>query len=73
MLRVMGEKCKIQMANKLMVVMEWESGGTFSPGVPNIAKSTGTGLIQFMPDTARRLLGVGKYGIGPNKKKEYNN
>ena len=64
-----GEKCKIQMANKLMAVMEWESGGTFSPGVPNIAKSTGTGLIQFMPDTARRLLGVGKYGIGPNKKK----
>lgn len=65
-----GENCKIQMANKLMAVMEWESGGTFSPGVPNIAKSKGTGLIQFMPDTARRLLGIGIYGTGSNKKKD---
>ena len=65
-----GEDNKIQMANKLMAVMEWESGGTFSSGVPNIAGSKGTGLIQFMPDTARRLLGIGKYGTGDNKKKD---
>lgn len=45
------------MANNLMAVFQWESGGTFKSGVPNMANSGGTGLIQFMPDTAARLLG----------------
>lgn len=45
------------MANNLMAVFQWESGGTFKSGVPNQAGSGGTGLIQFMPDTAKSLLG----------------
>ena len=40
-----------------MAVFKWESGGTFKPDAPNQANSGGTGLIQFMPDTAKGLLG----------------
>lgn len=39
----------------LMAVMSFETGGSFSPGVPNAAGSGATGLIQFMPATAREL------------------
>lgn len=39
----------------LLAVMSFETGGTFSPGVRNGAGSGATGLIQFMPTTAREL------------------
>lgn len=39
----------------LMACMHWESGGTFSPSIKNAAGSGATGLIQFMPSTARGL------------------
>lgn len=39
----------------LMAVMSFETGGSFSPGIRNGAGSGATGLIQFMPDTAREL------------------
>ncbi len=39
----------------LMAVMSFETGGSFSPGVRNAAGSGATGLIQFMPNTAREL------------------
>jgi hypothetical protein len=38
-----------------MACMHFESGGTFSPSVRNAAGSGATGLIQFMPSTARGL------------------
>jgi peptidoglycan hydrolase-like protein with peptidoglycan-binding domain len=41
--------------NFLMAVMSFETGGTFSPSVPNKAGSGAVGLIQFMPKTARHL------------------
>ena len=40
--------------NWLMAIMNWESARTFSPSVKN-PYSNATGLIQFMPDTAREL------------------
>ncbi|MCT2560900.1 N-acetylmuramoyl-L-alanine amidase [Chryseobacterium herbae] len=52
-----GEANKIKMANYLMAIFKWESGGTFKPDVPNQANSGGTGLIQFLPSTAKILLG----------------
>ncbi|MCC6744597.1 MAG: hypothetical protein IT175_12125 [Acidobacteria bacterium] len=39
----------------LASVMAFETGGTFSPSVVNKAGSKATGLIQFMPKTARAL------------------
>ena len=39
----------------LMAVMSFETGGTFNPGIPNAAGSGATGLIQFMPSTAKGL------------------
>lgn len=39
----------------LMACMAWESGETFSPSIKNFAGSGATGLIQFMPSTARGL------------------
>lgn len=41
--------------NDLMACMAWESGRTFKPDVRNMAGSGATGLIQFMPATARAL------------------
>ena len=41
--------------NMLMACMAWESGETFSPSVKNAAGSGATGLIQFMPSTAKGL------------------
>lgn len=43
------------MANNVMGCMGFESGGTFSPNIRNAAGSGATGLIQFMPSTARDL------------------
>ena len=41
--------------NDLMACMAFETGETFSPSVKNGAGSGATGLIQFMPATARSL------------------
>lgn len=41
--------------NYLMAAMSFETGGTFSPSIKNAAGSGATGLIQFMPSTARGL------------------
>lgn len=42
-------------ASDLMACMHWESGGTFRADIKNAAGSGATGLIQFMPSTARGL------------------
>jgi hypothetical protein len=42
-------------ASDLMACMAWESGRSFSASVANMAGSGATGLIQFMPATARAL------------------
>lgn len=42
-------------ADWLMACIAWETGETFSPSVRNGAGSGATGLIQFMPATARSL------------------
>lgn len=42
-------------ASWLMACMAFETGRTFSPSVRNAAGSSGTGLIQFMDATAKRL------------------
>ncbi len=39
----------------LMACMHWESGGTFRPDIKNAAGSGATGLIQFMPSTAKGM------------------
>lgn len=39
----------------LMACMAWESGESFRPDIKNAAGSGATGLIQFMPATARQL------------------
>ncbi|MDH5823441.1 LysM peptidoglycan-binding domain-containing protein [Luteimonas sp. RD2P54] len=39
----------------LLAVMSFETGGSFDPGQRNMAGSGATGLIQFMPATARGL------------------
>ena len=41
--------------NCMMSCMAWESGETFSPAIKNGAGSGATGLIQFMPKTAKSL------------------
>lgn len=41
--------------SKLMSCMAWESNETFAPDVKNMAGSGATGLIQFMPSTAKAL------------------
>ena len=42
-------------ANWLMSAIAFETGETFSPSVKNAAGSGATGLIQFMPSTAKGL------------------
>jgi hypothetical protein len=42
-------------ANHLMACMAWESGESFRSDIRNGAGSGATGLIQFMPTTARSL------------------
>ena len=39
----------------MYAVMSFETGGSFSPGQKNQAGSGATGLIQFMPNTAKGL------------------
>jgi len=39
----------------LLSVMDFETGGSFNPAQKNAAGSSGTGLIQFMANTARGL------------------
>jgi peptidoglycan hydrolase-like protein with peptidoglycan-binding domain len=41
--------------NFLMAIMSFETGATFDPKIKNAAGSGATGLIQFMPPTARGL------------------
>tara|TARA_B100001113_G_scaffold273445_1_gene228090 strand:+ start:5360 stop:7123 length:1764 start_codon:yes stop_codon:yes gene_type:complete len=41
--------------NDLLAMMDFETGGTFDPATKNMAGSGATGLIQFMPDTAKSL------------------
>lgn len=41
--------------NYLMACMAWESGESFSASKKNMAGSGATGLIQFMPNTAKSL------------------
>lgn len=41
--------------NHLMAAMAFETAGTFSPAIKNGAGSGATGLIQFMPSTAKGL------------------
>jgi hypothetical protein len=41
--------------NWLMAVMAFETGRTFDPAERNRAGGSATGLIQFMPDTAKQL------------------
>lgn len=49
-----GEDLKFD-PNNLMAAMAWETGEKFSSRVTNMAGSGATGLIQFMPSTARSL------------------
>lgn len=42
-------------ANWLMACIAFETGETFSPSIKNAAGSGATGLIQFMPSTAKGL------------------
>ena len=42
----------------LLAVMNFETGGTFDPAEKNRAGSGATGLIQFMPTTAKQLTGA---------------
>lgn len=42
-------------ADKLMACMAFETGGTFSPTIRNMAGSSAIGLIQFMSFTAKNL------------------
>jgi len=42
----------------LATIINFETGGTFSPTQKNAAGSGATGLIQFMPKTAQNLLGT---------------
>ncbi len=41
--------------NFLMAIMSFETGGSFSPSQKSFAGSEATGLIQFMPKTAKGL------------------
>ena len=41
--------------NFLMAIMSFETGATFDPKIKNAAGSGATGLIQFMPSTAKGL------------------
>lgn len=42
----------------LATVISFETAGTFSPSIVNRAGSGAFGLIQFMPQTARNILGT---------------
>jgi peptidoglycan hydrolase-like protein with peptidoglycan-binding domain len=42
----------------LATIIDFETAGTFSPSIQNAAGSGAVGLIQFMPSTAKGLLGT---------------
>lgn len=44
-----------EQVDHLVQCMAFETGGTFSPTIKNMAGSGATGLIQFMPATAKGL------------------
>ena len=45
----------LDLTNDFIGCMAWESAETFSPSIKNAAGSGATGLIQFMPATARGM------------------
>lgn len=45
----------LELVNDFIGCMAWESAETFSPSIKNAAGSGATGLIQFMPATARGM------------------
>ncbi len=45
----------LDLANDMIGCMAWESAETFSPSIKNAAGSGATGLIQFMPATAKGM------------------
>lgn len=53
--REIAQRLGIPDPSWLMAAIAWESAETFSPSVKNMAGSGATGLIQFMPATARGL------------------
>lgn len=54
--RIWWMACTLRMdPNWIMACIAWESGESFSPSKKNMAGSGATGLIQFMPDTAKGL------------------
>lgn len=53
-LQTLADKYKVPKA-ALLAVMDFETGGSFDPSIRNAAGSGATGLIQFMPATARAL------------------
>src|SRR4051812_1834879 len=54
--RMWGISQLVQTAvDNIATVMGFETGTTFSPSIRNAAGSGATGLIQFMPSTARSL------------------
>ncbi|WLJ71145.1 hypothetical protein [Sphingomonas phage Carli] len=54
--RIWWMACTLRMdPNWIMACMAWESGESFSASKKNMAGSGATGLIQFMPDTAKGL------------------
>lgn len=48
-------RTSIENPSWLMACMAFETGETFSPSIRNFAGSGATGLIQFMPSTAKKL------------------
>lgn len=54
--KVAGVAARLGMQpDDLLRIMSFETGGTFDPSVKNRAGSGATGLIQFMPETAKSL------------------
>jgi hypothetical protein len=54
--RIWWMACTLRMdPNWIMACIAWESGESFSPSKKNMAGSGATGLIQFMPSTAREM------------------
>lgn len=54
--RIWWLACTLRMdPNWIMACIAWESGESFSPSKKNLAGSGATGLIQFMPTTAKEI------------------
>lgn len=52
--KILASKYNTEPAN-ILAAMHFETGGSFNPGIRNQAGSGATGLIQFMPSTAKNL------------------